>query len=101
MVMYFDEVLIQKFKEIIRKHNLVNKVITCRSRVGKEFNLPSSEYALIRGPEVFIECDISGFKGHAFTPYPLTYVGTLGGLINDLDLRNIGWSGIFFATLNA
>ncbi len=97
----YDEYLLNSFKELLVKRDLLRKSIICRSRLGKELNLPSDEYALIRGPEVLIECEINGFKGHAFTPYPLSYKSTLSRLVNDLDLGNIGWRGIFFATLNA
>jgi len=96
-----DEYLYTSLKEIIAGSNLANELVICRARHGRELNLPSNEYALIRGPEVLVECTIAGFKGHAFTPYPLSHEGPLGEMINSIDLNNIGWRGVFFATLNA
>lgn len=82
------------------KNDLLKQTITCRARHGKELSLPSDEYALIRGPEILIECDIAGFKGHAFSPCPTSYEGFLGDL-NNVKLDDICLRGVFFAVLNA
>jgi len=86
---------------MIARSNLVNEMVICRTKHSGELNLPSNEYAVLRGPEVLVECAVSEFKGNAFSPYPLSYEGSLGEMINSIDLNNIGWRGVFFATLNA
>jgi len=97
----FDEYLLNSFKDLVIKNNLIDQRVICVSRSGEELNLPSNEYALIRGPEILVECTIAGFKGDSFTSYPMSYEGTLGELVNSIDLNNIGWRGVFFAALNA
>jgi len=92
-----DEYLLNSFKDMLVKNDLLKQTVTCRARHGKELSLPSDEYALIRGPEILIECDIAGFKGHAFSPCPTSYEGFLGDL-NNVKLDNIclrGFSSLF------
>ncbi len=97
----YDEYLLKSFKGLIAREGLLNESVICRPRLGREFNLPSDEYALIRGPEILLECRIAKFKGHAFTPYPLRYEGVLRDMASSIDLSDIGWRGVFFASLNA
>jgi hypothetical protein len=71
------------------------------SVLGSDFvKLPSSEYALMKGREVIVDCKINGFHGQAFTGTPKLFSGRIVD-VAEFALGDSGERSIFFATLNA
>ncbi|PUA31357.1 MAG: hypothetical protein B9J98_06700 [Candidatus Terraquivivens tikiterensis] len=89
-----------KFIELISSSGLSNEKAEYRI-LGSDFvKLPSSDYALMRGREVIVDCEVCGFHGQAFTDMPKLFSGRLVDA-SELVFGDPGDRGIFFATLNA
>lgn len=98
--MHINIQLRDKFMEFVNSSGLSNKKAEYRI-LGSDFvKLPSSEYALMRGREVIIDCEVDGFHGQAFTDTPKLFSGRIMD-VADLVFGDHGDRGIFFATLNA
>lgn len=110
--------LSESFQNIVEENNFREKNAKCeiiargfvdkppKSRsnpegaVNQDFRLPSEEYALVKGKEVLIRCQIDEYYGDAFTDKPRTHKERLGQM-HELASGDRGDRAIFFATLNA
>lgn len=108
----------EEFKKIVEKHKLQKKEICCRiiargfsgrqprlsstsqNFIEQHFKLPSREYALAKGKEVLVRCEIEGHYGDAFTDEPKTFRGRIED-VRELLFGDKGDKAVFFATLNA
>jgi len=89
-----------KFLELINAAHLADERVEC-SVLGPDFvELPSNEYALMKGKEVIVDCRIKGFHGQAFTDTPKSFNGRMADVV-EFALGDSGEKAIFFATLNA
>ncbi len=78
----------------------LEEYVICKYRTGYDLGLKGKDYALIRGPEILLTCNVSGYYGQAFTVAPRTYRGKLLDVL-EMDLSTIYNRGIFYAVLNA
>jgi len=74
--------------------------VICNYRTGYDLGLKDKDYALIRGPEILLTCNVLGYYGQAFTVAPRNYRGKLLDVFK-MDLSSIYNRGIFYAILNA
>jgi len=111
------EKIYKKFRKVIEKYDLGGEGIRCevlnreKSGKGSELNkdgyfsgqyldLPSEEYALMRGEEVIVRSSFKGSYGDAFTDKPRNYCGKVKEIPNLLS-RDEDFKSIFFSSLNA
>lgn len=73
---------------------------TLKDASEQYFRLPSKEYALTKGKEVLVRCEIENHYGDAFTDEPKTFRGKIKD-IGELLFGDKGNKAIFFGTLNA
>lgn len=94
-----------RFKEIIESNNLntTSIVIESRGLTAEEAigNTERKDYPILVGDEIMLQAKYNGSIGQAFTPYPVSFTGTIGEVL-DMDLENdLQNRGIFLATINA
>ncbi|WP_309493661.1 Rossmann-like domain-containing protein [Candidatus Hecatella orcuttiae] len=94
------EQLRRDFLKLLASIGMMDKPVECVA-LGSDFvKLPSKEYALMKGKEVIVHCQLNGFCGQAFTDKPKTFHGKLVD-VADLALGDSGDRSIFFSVLNA
>lgn len=92
--------LMEKFRELVELKGFKNKVVECNI-LGADFvELPSNEYALMRGKEFLVDCRVDHYHGEAFTDSPKPFKGKVIEVAR-MALGECGDRAIFFATLNA
>ena len=95
-----DEEVRSRFSSLLKKLNLWDEYaeFTC---YGPDFvRLSSMEYALMRGKEVIVHCDIRGAYGESFADTPRERRLKMSEVAN-LDLSDVGNRALFFAALNS
>lgn len=115
--MVYREIL-EVFREVVLENDVLEKNVKCEiiargftdrppktksdpeNVVNQNFRLPSEEYALVRGNEVLVRCEVDGHYGDAFTDKPKTYDGKIGQIF-EFAAGDRGDKAIFFASLNA
>lgn len=108
----------RKFRAIIKKHELQEKEVSCeilargfsdsppnpsltsKGITEQYFKLPSREYALTKGKEVLVRCEVEDHYGDAFTDEPKTFRGKIKETY-ELLFGDKGDKTIFFGMLNA
>lgn len=102
----------EEFEKLVRNHQIGGEPVYCevlaKGFVGKAparddmvyFEMPSSDYALVRGKEVLLRCRFRDAWGDAFTDEPKRYRGTVEEVIR-LPFTSSSARAVFFATLNA
>ncbi len=89
------------FNDIVLKAKLdLDTFIECTYKTGYELELPGNDYALIRGPEIMLECRFLDSIGQVFTVAPKSYSGRLADVLS-LDLDNVFNRGLFYAVASA
>lgn len=110
MSAYYDEVCRKFFRKLAEEKGIMSEYVESR-REGccvvkyktlspKYFNLPSDEYALVRGEEVMLECVFRSAKAHVFTQLPQDNVMRIEEIL-ELDLNDVRSRSIFYCALNA
>lgn len=98
---YLHDLLRDILYSIVVEENIDLDIdVVCSYKTGYDLGLDDKEYALIRGPEILLSCNVSGYTGQAFTVAPRGYRGRLSDVFS-LDLSIIYNRGIFYAVLNA
>ena len=80
--------------------DLENEIVTCSVLKSDWAKLPSKDYALMKGKEVILQCELCSVYGQVFTDNPAPFKGLLKDVLR-LDLRGTRNRAVFFATLNA
>ncbi|MCY6958722.1 Rossmann-like domain-containing protein [Clostridium brassicae] len=100
----FYEELLEKFKDIVKKNNLLNEEINIKGRIltTEEAigNPVRRDYPIIKGREKLIQAEFKGEKGQAFTDMPGGFSGTILEIINKPINTNFD-RAVLIATLNA
>lgn len=78
----------------------MDEAVRCVSITGKELRLVRDDYALVRGPEVLVSCEVRGVVGQAFTVAPRGFSGALRDVL-EADLSDPFMRGVFYATASA
>ena len=86
--------------QLVKLLELENEVVDCRVLRRDWAKLPSTEYALMRGKEVILHCELCSVYGQVFTDTHLPFKGLVKDVLN-LDLKTSHNRAVFFATLNA
>lgn len=94
------EIILKAFSEIVKNAGLLNSSVKCMVLKPDFTKLPSREYALAKGKEVIVHCEIEGGYGQAFTNKPREFNGKVKDVLNMIH-GDEGDRAIFFATLNA
>ncbi|WMJ79735.1 DUF364 domain-containing protein [Clostridium sp. MB40-C1] len=96
--------LLEKFKDIVDKNNLLNEEINIKGRIltTEEAigNPVRRDYPIIKGQEKLIQAEFKGEKGQAFTDMPGEFSGTISEIINRPINTNFDIA-ILISTLNA
>ncbi|MGC8974665.1 MAG: Rossmann-like domain-containing protein [Thermoprotei archaeon] len=108
MSSYYDELCRKFFKELAKEKSIITEYVrskhedVVRYRVipSSYFNLPSKEYAIVRGEEVMMECVFKSARAHVFTQLPRDIVMRVDEILR-LDLSDVGNRSIFYCALNA
>ncbi len=96
-----DEIIRYEVLRLLEEHNIsLNEIVSCIYRSGKELELPSNDYALMRGKEVLLTCRFRGVEGQVFTVAPRFFYNSIGTVLR-LGLNNLRERSIFYATVNA
>jgi len=96
-----DKAFRSYIRSLIREHGIgLEEEVYCVVETGKDYELPSDEYALIRGPEIMLTCSIRGVKGQVFTVSPHGFKGTVSKVL-EMDLGSYSGRSIFYAFSNA
>ena len=94
------KVILKAFFEVAEKAGLLNSSVKCVVLKPDFTRLPSREYALAKGREVIVHCEIEGGYGQAFTSKPKEFSGKIKDVLN-MIYGDEGDRAVFFATLNA
>jgi hypothetical protein len=86
--------------KLVEMLDLQDEIVTCTVLKNDWAKLPSTDYALMKGKEVILHCELCSVYGQAFTDNPAPFKGLLKDVLR-LDLRGTRNRAIFFATLNA
>jgi hypothetical protein len=86
--------------KLVEMLDLENEIVTCTVLKSDWAKLPSKDYALMRGKEVILHCELCSVYGQVFTDNPAPFKGLLKDVLR-MDLRGTRNRAIFFATLNA
>ncbi len=99
--MLIDEAIRKYTHGLIREYRVdPYMTVECHPKTGRELELPSNEYVLIRGPEIMLTCRVGKYFGQAFTVAPRSFRGRLLDVLR-LDLEKMYNRGLFYAVLNA
>ncbi len=100
-MIYIHETLRNILYDLVHTYMIdLKENIICNYQTGYDLGLRDKGYALIRGPEILLTCNVSGYYGQAFTVAPRKYQGKLLDIFK-MDLSSIYNRGIFYAVLNA
>ncbi len=100
-MIYIDDAVKHFIQSIINEYMIdPREEVICEAISGKDLDLPSNEYVLIRGSEILLTCKFKGEAGQVFTVSPKGYKGKVKDIIN-LDLSSIYYRSIFYAFSNA
>ncbi len=95
---------LEKFIEIVEKHNLSEKNICvktgCLTPEEAIGNPERKDYPIIEGKEQMIQADFMGSKGQSFTDSPSEFCGTLHQVLN-LDITVVKNRAVVIAVMNA
>ena len=94
------DVFRDKLKGLVNHARLKGKKVRCTVLGSNHVELPSKEYALMKGKDFIVNCTIDGYYGEAFTDEPRSFTGKMSDVAG-MALENSGDRAIFFATLNA
>jgi len=94
------EYILKVFYQVVKDTKLLNSPINCVVLKSNFTRLPSREYALAKGREVIVHCEIEGGYGQAFTSKPREFSGKVKDVF-DMIYGDEGDKAVFFATLNA
>ncbi len=89
-----------KLKRLQDHTVLRGKTVRCTVLGSDHVKLPSEEYALMKGKDFIVNCNIDGYYGEAFTDEPRPFTGDLSDVVG-MVIENSGDRAIFFAALNA
>lgn len=89
-----------QFSELMSSLRLEDEAVNCKVISADWARLPSREYALMRGKEVILHCEIGSWCGQAFTDNPQPFTGKVKDVAR-MPLTKSGNRAIFFAALNA
>ncbi len=79
---------------------MLSEDIVCSYKTGYDLELPSRDYALLRGREILLECCFRDSIAQVFTVAPRGYRGSIGDVFS-LDLRNSYNRSLFYAVASA
>ena len=86
--------------KLVEMLDLEDEIVTCSVLKRDWAKLPSNEYALMRGKEVLLHCELCSVYGQVFTDNPQPFNGLVKDVLQ-LDLGIASNRAVFFATLNA
>jgi len=92
--------VLKVFSEVVKDAKLLDSSVNCVVLKSNFTKLPSREYALAKGKEVIVHCEIEGGCGQAFTSKPKEFSGKVKDAFN-MIYGDEGDKAVFFATLNA
>jgi len=98
--MQYDNLFKSYLRERIRVAKLVDELAKFTVLDSRFVKLPSNEYALMKGKEVIVNCEIRGCYGQAFTDKPTECKVKIDRIL-DLNLDDTGNRALFFSALNA
>ncbi len=100
-MIYIDDAVKHFILSIINEYRIdPSEEIICKAISGRELDLPSDEYVLIRGPEILLTCKFRGETVQVFTVNPKEFKGKVRDIIT-LDLSSMYNRSIFYAFSNA
>jgi len=94
------ETVFKVFSGVVKEAELLDFPVNCVVLKPNFTRLPSREYALAKGKEVIVHCEIEGGYGQAFTSKPKEFNGKVKDVLN-MIYGDEGERAVFFATLNA
>ncbi|MDD2587016.1 MAG: DUF364 domain-containing protein [Syntrophomonadaceae bacterium] len=100
---FYNE-LIDKFRSIVEKHDLLEEEITISGRtlsVKEAIGNPErKDYPIVKGKEKLMQADFKGVKGQAFTDMAGDFQGTLKEILSNHPENNFE-RAVLISTLNA
>lgn len=100
---FYDE-LLDKFKEIAKKNNLLHEKISVSGRVlspEEAIGVTNrKDYPILKGKEKLMQANFRGEKGQAFTDMPGEFTGTIEEIINRPLETNFD-RAVLVSTINA